>query len=110
MNIKENINKIHIGLILTFESVKLEEKSSHEIGNYFELVATKDNTDVKMIISKRDLENETFKWSYYANPLNEKSDLVERVSNATDLCGHVVDIISNNRFNKEYLDTIKKTN
>lgn len=107
MDMQYNINKIHGSLVTRFYDVKIEEKSSHKFGNYFQLSATKDNTEVKMIITKKDVENDTFNWSYYANPLKENSDLVERVSNVNDIYEHVTDIINNKRFNKEYIDTIK---
>jgi len=108
MDMQYNINKIHGNLVTRSYDVKIEEKSSHKFGNYFELTASKDNTDVKMIITKKDVENDTFAWSYYANPLKENSDLVERVSNINEIYDHVTDIIDNKRFNKEYLETIKK--
>lgn len=108
MDIKDNINKIHIDLLVRFDNVKIEEKSNHKFSNYFELTASKGNTDVKMIITKRDLESDTFKWSYYANPLNENSDLVERVSSVHTMYQDVDDIVNNNRFNKEYIDSIKE--
>lgn len=107
MDIKHNINKIHSDLLIRFDSVKIEEKSNHKFGNYFELTASKGGADVKMVISKRDIENDTFRWSYYANPLNENSDLVERTSNVHNMYQDVEDIVENNRFNKEYVDTIK---
>ena len=102
MDIKHNINKIHSDLLIRFDSVKIEEKSNHKFGNYFELTASKGGADVKMVISKRDIENDTFRWSYYANPLNENSDLVERTSNVHNMYQDVEDIVENNRFNKEY--------
>lgn len=110
MDMQYNINKIHGNLVTRFYDVKIEEKSSHKFGNYFEMTVSKDNTDVKMIITKRDIENDTFKWSYYANPLQENSDLVERFSNISEIYDHVTDIIKNKRFNKEYLDSIKNDN
>lgn len=110
MDIKYNINKIHGDLIVRFDNVKIEEKSNHKLGNYFELTASKNNTDVRMVIGKKDIENDNFKWSYYANPLNENSDLVDRFSSVNDLYEHVDDIINNNRFNKEYIETIKNDN
>jgi hypothetical protein len=110
MEMQYNINKIHGSLVTKFNGVKIEEKSSHKFGNYFELTASKGKKNVKMIISKKDVENDTFKWLYYANPLNENSDLVERVSNVDNIYDHVVDIMNNNRFNKDYLDTIKNNN
>lgn len=108
MSLKYNINKIHGDLLNSFENIKLEEKSSHRFGNHFEITASKDNLDVKMIISKRDIENETFKWHYYANPLKEGSDLVERVSTIFNLNDHVLDIVNGKRFNEEYINSVKK--
>jgi len=52
MDMQYNINKIHGNLVTRSYDVKIEEKSSHKFGNYFELTASKDNKDVKMIITK----------------------------------------------------------
>ena len=104
-NVRYNINKIH-GNLLPLGDVKTEEKSNQQFGNYFEVNAIKDNMNMKVIISKKDLESPVFKWSYYANPLNENSDLVERVSSVDNIHEHINDVISNKRFNKEYLSEI----
>ena len=108
-NVKYNINKIH-GNLLSLGDVKIEEKSNLKFGSHFEINAIKDNMNIRMIISKRDLESTVFKWSYYANPLNESSDLVERVSSVDNIQEHISDVISNKRFNKEYLSEISGQN
>lgn len=104
MNLKNNINKIHGDFQNNFQNVKIEERTSKS-GNYFEIVVE----SVKMIIYKKDITNESFNWSYYANPNNESS-LVERHSDIYNICNHVKDIIDNSRFNQEYIDELNKEN
>ena len=108
MSIKYNINKVHSDLIINFDNVKIEEKSNHKMGNYFEVIASKNKMDVKILISKKNIENENFNWVYYSNPLNENSHLIERTSNINNICEHAIDIINNNRFSKEYIESIKE--
>jgi len=108
MSVKYNINKIHGDLINNFESVKIEEKSNQKIGNYFEISSISEGLEVKMILTKRDVESTNIKWSYFTNPLNEKSDLVERTSNIDNLSNDVKDVITKKRFSEEYLTEINK--
>jgi len=107
MNLKQNINKIHIDLSNNFEQVSIEEKSSLSYGNYIELSVINDNKTLKMIIEKKDIENYKFNWKYLANPLNENSDIVERVSTIDGLVNDVKVIFDKNRFNSEYIESIK---
>lgn len=107
MSLRENVNKIHVSLSDIFESVDIFEKESLEYGNYIELSITESNKVVKAIITKRDLENSKFNWKYYANPINENSDLVDRVSSVDGFINDIKDIFEKNRFNSEYLESIK---
>lgn len=106
MDIKSHINKIHIDLVNKFEQVKIEEKSSLKFGNYFEISSISEGKEVKMIITKKDIESPTFKWVYSENPLDENSFLIERVSNIDNISTHVGDIITKNRFSEDYLNKI----
>lgn len=107
MSLKENVNKIHVNLSDNFESVNISEKNSLEYGNYIELSITEGNKEVKAIINKRDLENYSFNWKYYANPINENSDLVDRTSSVDGFIDDVKDIFTKNRFNSDYIENIK---
>lgn len=107
MNLKQNINRIHIELSNNFEEVNLSEKSDVKRGNYIELSILENNKNLKVLISKTDLENDNFNWDYYANPLNENSDLVNRSSSISLFVEDVKDIFEKNRFNSEYLESIK---
>lgn len=100
---KININKVHSELISNFEEVKICEKSNKEFGNYFEISTIKENKEVRMIITKKDIENSKFNWSYYSDPLNESSFLIERVSTTESVVNDVRDILDKNRFDEEYL-------
>lgn len=108
MSIKQNINRIHVELSNNFESVKIEEKSNIKFGNYFEISSVNEGLEVKMIVTKRDLESNNIKWSYFANPLDSNSHLVERVSNIDNITNDVVEVLSKKRFSDEYLSEINK--
>jgi len=108
MDIKLNINKIHGELINSFDSVKINEKSNKLIGNYFEISSIKEGLEVRMILSKKSLESSNIKWSYFSNPLNENSDLVERNSNIDSITNDIIDVVSKKRFSSDYLKEIKK--
>ena len=83
MNFKYNINKIHGDLLSQFlnSEIKIEEKSNLKLGNYIEVSIINEGKEVKMIISKKELENYSFNWSYSENPLNENSDFVKTFDN-----------------------------
>jgi hypothetical protein len=104
MSIKQNINRIHVELSNNFESVKIEEKSNIKFGNYFEISLINEGLELKMIVSKRDLESNNIKWLYFANPLDNNSHLVERVSNINNITNDVFEVLSKKRFSEDYLN------
>jgi hypothetical protein len=106
MNLKDNINKIHANLLNTFEKVSIYEKSSLELGNYFELIINESDKTVKALISKKDVENKSFNWKYYSNPNNNSSYLVERDSTVDNFSLIVKDIFEKNRFDYDYLKSL----
>lgn len=103
--IKENINKIHVDLINKFKSVNILEKSSIKFGKYFEISSVSEGMEVKMILTLNDLNSNNIKWSYFANPLDENSHLVERESNINNISNDVMDIITKKRFSDDYFWT-----
>lgn len=103
MNLKENINKIHFELSNQFDSVEINEKSDIKIGSYFEILVKESNKELKLIATKKDLENNNFDWKYLSNPLNENSFLVERTSSVDKFVGDVRDIFEKNRFDSDYI-------
>jgi len=105
---KININKVHGDLVGNFEEVTIIEKSSKELGNYFELSAIKESKEVKMVIAKKSIESERFSWSYYSDPSDESSYMIERVSTTETIASDVADIIEKNRFSEGYLSKIGK--
>lgn len=105
---KININKVHGGLVNNFEEVRISEKSNKELGNYFEVSALKESKEVKMIITKKNIENDRFAWSYYSDPSDSSSFLIERISTTDTIVSDVEDIIEKNRFSEDYLLKIGK--
>lgn len=107
MDMKYNINKVHGNLICSFGEVKINESSNKRFGNYFEISTTAGQKEVRIIVSKKDIESEVFAWHYYSNPLNESSALIERKSSLDSMVADISDIISKNRFDEDYLSQIK---
>ena len=102
---KYNINKLH-GLILNdFKDVKIVEKSSMEFGNYFE-ISINEGKEVKMILTKKEIENQIFEWKYFSNPLDENSFLIERKSSIENISKDIKEIFEKNRFDEEYLKIV----
>ena len=108
MDLKSNINKVHIDLLLVYDEVSIVEKSNLKFGNYFEIVTTNEGKQLKMIISKKEIEKNNFNWFYFSNPLNENSDLVERNSNVDNLVYDVRNIFEKKRFSEDYLNKINE--
>lgn len=102
---KYNINKLHGLLLNEFSNVKINEKTSMEFGNYFEISINEDK-EVKMIVTKKDIENQTFDWRYFSNPLNESSFLIERKSSIENISNDIKDIFNKNRFDEDYLKIV----
>ena len=110
MDLKQNVNKIHVDLTSQFygHEVKIEEKSSVKFGNYFELSVVKEGLEAKMIVTMSSLNNYSFDWSYFSNPLDENSHLVERKSSVDSFASDVKDIFEKNRFSEDYLKEVNK--
>ena len=101
---KENINKIHYDLsnIENHDFIKIKEKSNLKFGEYIEISMLKENKEFISIIKKSDLEKDNFEWKYIANPNDENSILVERISNIHSFSKDVNDIFEHDRFDSEY--------
>jgi hypothetical protein len=106
MDLKVNINKIHSDLTNSYEDVSIVEKTDKKFGNYFELSVKENNKDLKIILSKQSIESQKFNWSYYSNPLDENSYLVERSSDINGFIKDVEDIFEKNRFDSDYLEKL----
>jgi|APCry1669189665_1035243.scaffolds.fasta_scaffold06419_2 hypothetical protein len=105
MEFKSNFNQLHYLLTERFDNIIVEEKSNPQLGNYIQL-SIKENLECKVLIKKKDLENNKFNWSYLANPLNEKSG-VERISTVETITKDIEDIITNKRFDSDYINNLK---
>lgn len=106
MNLKQNINKIHVELQEVTDSVNLYEKSDLNYGNYFQIECIKENKKLVAIITKKDLDSNHFNWKYLSNP-NDSKSIVERSSSIDSFVEHVVDIYNKNRFDSDYIKNIK---
>lgn len=107
MDLKHNVNKIHVDLSSKFD-VSIEEKSDIKFGNYIDISVTNEGKTVKMIVTKRDLENYKFNWLYSVNPLSESANMVERTSTVDTIVSDISDIFEKNRFSSEYLNELNK--
>ena len=110
MDLKYNINKIHSDWTSKFygHDVKIEEKSNLRFGNYFELSVIKEGKEVKAILPMSSLNNYNFDWSYFSNPLDDNSHLVERLSSIDNFAEEVKNIFEKNRFSEDYLNEVNK--
>jgi hypothetical protein len=106
MSLRQNINKVHFDLQNKFEEVTITEKSDLKLGNYFELSILEGNKEVKVILRKTEVEKNVFEWSYFSNPLNESSDLVERTSKLEMFSLDIQEVLEKNRFDSDYLNKI----
>ena len=103
MDIRYNINRIHSVLNESFVNVEISEKSSLKFGKYFE-ISIKESKEVKMIIPFKNIDNvNNFEFYYLSNPINENSNLVTRNSDVDSISKIIEDILSNDRFDKDYL-------
>lgn len=102
MSLKKNINRVHFLLSEEFESVDIKEKVSKDLGNYLE-ISIKEDLECRIVIPKKDLESEHFKWKYFSNPNDSESFLIERVSSVESIKVDVRDIFDKKRFDSEYL-------
>lgn len=103
MSLRQNINKVHFDLTNRFEEVTITEKTDLKLGHYFELSILENNKEVKVILTKNEAEKGVFNWSYFSNPLNENSDLVERNSKLELFSLDIQEIIEKNRFDSDYI-------
>jgi hypothetical protein len=101
-NLKYNINKLHGILLNEFDSVKLEESSNLKFGNHF-VISINENMEVKAVLTKNSIENNTFEWFYYSDPTNSDSHLVERNSTIEGFTNDIRDILNKKRFDNDYL-------
>lgn len=102
MEFKSNFNKLHFNLTSKFKDVSVKEKFNRELGNYIEISINED-IECKVLIKKSDLERDTFNWLYLTNPLKEDSSTIARVSSIDNFTDSISDIITNKRFDSEYL-------
>ena len=102
MNLKLNVNKIHSELLEGYQLVNVKEDSNIQLGNFVEFSIIEENKELKLKITKYELEKSNFNWSYLSNPEDEMS-VVERSSTTEGFIKDVKDIFEKNRFDSDYL-------
>ncbi len=114
-NIKVNINKIDNDLKHLFENVFITEKSEKNIyfveilaNKLFLFESCKKRVEVKVNITKNDLINNVIKWHYSINPLDEKANWIEKISNINNIANDIYDVANNKRMVNEYFSSLEE--
>jgi hypothetical protein len=98
---KENINKVHYDLSNEFENISITENADRKFGNHVR-INIEDELELKLIIEKVSIDNDTFRWFYLSDPRNEET-LVERKSTVETFTTDVKEIFEKSRFDLEYI-------
>lgn len=103
MDIRYNINRIHVNLSDKYNDVQIKEKASKEFGKYFEITINESKI-LKMIVPFRNIDGKSnFEVKYFSNPLVENSELISRDTNSENIVFLTEDIFQNNRFSEDYI-------
>jgi hypothetical protein len=114
-DLKSNINKIDFDLKSLFENVYVSEKSEGS-RFYFEIKAngifrldesSNQRRELVIRIDKSDLLSNRIRWSYSANPMDEKSEWVERVSGIDTISLDSYEVVSKGRMDSAYLESLE---
>lgn len=115
-DIKMNINRIDFELKEVFDKVKISEKADN--GGYFFDIKTsstfifedesKRRANINVKIYKQDIVNNNIRWFYQSNPLNEKSNWVERVSNIKSISEDITNIVILKQMDEDYLNSLEE--
>jgi hypothetical protein len=114
-DLKSNINKIDFDLKSLFENVYVSEKSEGS-RFYFEIKAngkfkmdesSSQRRELVIRIDKSDLLSNRIRWSYSANPMDEKSEWVERVSGIDTISLDSYEVVSKGRMDSAYLESLE---
>lgn len=102
---KTNLNQIHYTLSEKYENITVNEKADNKFGDHIEMVIeNEDGLQCKAILTKKDLDNQNFKWFYFSNPEEMSQDvMIERVSSVFEFTKDINDIFENKRFSSDYL-------
>lgn len=109
--VKEILNKVDYNLKEVFESVEINRlDNQREITFEVKLKGFKSNPNNKaelvMYMTESTIYDNSMIWKYKTNPLNENSTYVTRTSTLNSIAMDVEDIVTENRFAKDYLDTL----
>jgi len=109
--IKRRINKIDFELKQFFENVYIQDKY-YKTG-FFEIIANKvtylkesrdyKRLEAKVIINQPDLLQDSVKWSYSTNPLNENALWIDRYSDLNSLSQDIIQLVEQVRFDESYI-------
>jgi hypothetical protein len=114
--LKQRINKLDFELKEIFENVSIQEKS---IGNqfffkincngeFFNLNESNavQRVEVRLIVHKSDLLQNSVSWSYSSDPTNENAHFVQKVSNFDKMAEDIQDVILNCRMDESYFQNL----
>jgi|LakMenEpi03Aug12_release.lakeMendotaPanAssembly.Ray.scaffolds.fasta_scaffold440169_2 hypothetical protein len=114
--LKSRINKLDYDLKEIFENVYIHEKS---IGNqfFFDILCNGEfwnlnesqayqRVEVKLVIHKSDLLQETVAWMYSSDPSNENAHYVQRESSLNKLAKDIEDVVLNLRMDESYFSNL----
>ena len=114
--LKKRINKLDFELKEKFENVFISEKSYGNQffftincnGEFWNLNESQSfqRVELRIIIHKSDLLQESVSWSYLSDPSDESSHWVPRVSNYQFLGNDICDVVTSCRLNPDYLRSL----
>lgn len=109
--VKELLNKMDYNLKEVFESVEINRLDNQkELTFEVKLKGVKSNPNNKaelvMYMTESTIYDNSMIWKYKTNPLNENSMYITRTSTINSVAMDIEDIINENRFDKEYLDSL----
>lgn len=109
--VKELLNRMDYNLKEVFESVEIKRlDNQRELTFEVKLNGFKSNpnnrAELVFLISESTIYDNSMIWKYKTNPLSENSIYITRTSTLNSIAMDVEDILTENRFDKEYLNTL----
>ena len=109
--VKEVLNKMDYNLKEIFETVEINRlENQRELTFEVKLKGFKSDPNNKaelvMYMTESTIYESSMIWKYKSNPLNENSMYITRTSTLNSMAMDIEDILTENRFATEYLDTL----
>lgn len=110
MSYKDNLNNIDIELKKTFKTVSIDTEKSNNIEINLSssiLESVNDKLTMSLFISKHNLVqiNPILEWGYYTDTIKKVNSITFKTP-LNEMLSTIETIITKNRFNAEYLDTL----